>query len=104
MNEIQMKALIDADVSPAHLLRAAQGPQIKEIAAQAGVSYTLAWRVANHPISWKSEAKGTKAVRRIIQEVLGFEIWDFSKPATPMDPITKAQIKSINTFEPFDDA
>ena len=76
MNQKQIKALINADVSPAQLLRAARGPQIKEIAAQAGVSYTLAWRVANHPISWKSDAKGTWAVRRVIQHVLGIAIWD----------------------------
>ena len=76
MNQRQIKALIAADVSPVQLLRACQGPQIKEIAIWAGVSYTLAWRVANKPISWKSDADGTKSVRWVIQEKLGIEIWD----------------------------
>ncbi len=70
-----LRSLVSADVTPAILLSYVAGPQIKAIAIQAGVSYTLAWRVANHPISWKSEAAGTKAVRRVIQEILGVDIW-----------------------------
>lgn len=68
-------ALIGLDVCPAALLRAAQGPQIKEIAERAGVSYTLAWRVANKPISWGSKAEGTRAVRKAIQLAIGLRIW-----------------------------
>ena len=71
-----LKALVKADVTPAVLLKAVGGPSIAHIAGIAGVSYTLAHRIAAQRISWESDAEGTRAVRRAIQETLGVVIWD----------------------------
>lgn len=71
-----LKALIRADVRPAVLLKVAQ-VNVRQVADAAGVSYTLAWRVANNPLSWKSQADGTNRVRRAIMEALEMpELWD----------------------------